>query len=69
MIEIVKCFGKQKFQTVIFPADLITLMCSDFTANTDPVNIGEKVSQTNHLWHPWKYFWIVMHYKKVWYHL
>lgn len=39
MIEIVKCFGKQKFQTIIFPAYLITLMCSDFTANTDPVNM------------------------------
>ena len=39
MIEIVKCFGKQKFQTIVFPADPITLVHSDFTANTGPVNI------------------------------
>lgn len=34
-------FWKAEFQTVLFPADLITLMCSDFTANTDPVDIWE----------------------------
>lgn len=42
MIEIVKCFGKQKFQTMVFPADPITLVHSDFTANAGPLNIWGK---------------------------
>lgn len=39
MMEIVKRFRKQEFQTIIILADLIIPMCSDFTANANPVDI------------------------------
>lgn len=32
-------FWKAGISNIIFPEDVITLMCSDFMANTDPVDI------------------------------